>query len=96
MLELEVEGLNERAACLALIQELSEAVHDLCQPLTTLQCRLEIAGLTGSAEAYRESVELGLLECARTVEAVELMRGILRAAERSARRGESVGESDGH
>jgi len=57
---------------------LSAAVHDLCQPLTTLQCRLELATLTSTTEAYREAVVDGLTECRRLVEAVEAIREILR------------------
>lgn len=59
--------------------QVGRALHDLCQPLTTLQCRLEMAGLTGTPAAYREAVELALAECARLVEAVELLREIVRA-----------------
>lgn len=62
------------------MRQLSKALHDLCQPLTTLQCRLEMAGVAGTAEAYRQAVELGLEECSRLMDAVESMRGIVRAA----------------
>jgi signal transduction histidine kinase len=72
-------------------EQMGRALHELCQPLTTLQCRLEIAALTGTAEAYREMVELGLVECARLMEIVSAMQGIVRAA-RSAEAGE-LGES---
>ena len=50
-------------------KQLNVAVHDLCQPLTTLQCRLELATLTCTPESYREAVEDGLAECRRMVEA---------------------------
>jgi len=59
-------------------KQLNVAVHDLCQPLTTLQCRLELATLTCTPESYREAVEDGLAECRRMVEAVEVIREILR------------------
>jgi C4-dicarboxylate-specific signal transduction histidine kinase len=65
------------------LQQLSKALHDLCQPMTTLQCRLEMAGVMGTADAYREAVELGLTECSRLIEAVDAMRGMIRAAMRS-------------
>ena len=58
----------------------AKALHDLCQPLTTLQCRLELAGVMGTDEAYREAVRLGLVECERLVEAVGSMREIVREA----------------
>jgi len=59
-------------------KQFSAAVHDLCQPLTTLQCRLELATLTRTPDSYREAVEDGLIECRRMVEAIELIRQILR------------------
>ena len=46
------------------IKRIGVALHDLCQPLTTLQCRLEMAELVGTPEAYREAVETG---CTRFV-----------------------------
>jgi signal transduction histidine kinase len=70
------EGSTEQEAR----QQLSKALHDLCQPLTTLQCRLEMAGVMGTADGYREAVELGLAECSRLIEAVNAMRGMVRAA----------------
>jgi signal transduction histidine kinase len=62
------------------MDEIAEVLHDLCQPLTTLRGRLELAQLIGTVEAYREAVELGLLSCVRLVDAVELMREIVCAA----------------
>jgi hypothetical protein len=67
------DGQNE-------LERLSRALHDLCQPLTTLQCRLELAGVLGTAAAYREAVEHGLDECGRLIDAVESMRGMVRGA----------------
>ncbi len=62
------------------MEQVCGALHDLCQPLTTLQCRLELAGMAGTAEAYRDAVNLGLVECARLVEAVGSMREIVYGA----------------
>jgi hypothetical protein len=62
------------------VKRIGNALHDLCQPLTTLQCRLEVAKMQGTAEAYREAAELGLAECLRLSEAVGSMRAIVRAA----------------
>jgi signal transduction histidine kinase len=59
---------------------MGRALHDLCQPLTTLQCRLEMAQMQGTAEAYREAVEKGLVECERLTELVKSMRTMLRLA----------------
>jgi hypothetical protein len=62
------------------MDEVDQVLHDLCQPLTTLRCRLELAGLIGTVEAYREAVELGLGECVRLVDGVESMRAIVGAS----------------
>jgi signal transduction histidine kinase len=61
-------------------ERIAQALHDLCQPLTTLQCRLELAGLVGTDEAYREAVRLALVECDRLLESVGSMREIVCAA----------------
>lgn len=66
-------------------ERLSRALHDLCQPLTTLQCRLEMAGMLGTMEAYREAVELGLVECERLAASAGEMRELLQADEREAK-----------
>jgi hypothetical protein len=65
------------------MEEVDQVLHDLCQPLTTLRCRLELAGLVGTVEAYREAVELGLRECVRLVEGVESMREIVSASQQA-------------
>ncbi len=73
------EGVCEQNQAGEVLEQMGHELHDLCQPLTTLQCRLEIAGLVGTAEAYREAVDLGLLECGRLVKGVHAMREILQA-----------------
>jgi hypothetical protein len=75
----EMEGQLEGRMVSAGMEQIGRALHDLCQPLTTLQCRLEIAGMTGTNEAYREAVDLGLAECVRLMESVDSMREIVRA-----------------
>ena len=62
------------------MKQLSAELHELCQPLTTLQCTLEMAALTDTQEAYREAMETGLAECRRLVASVESMREILQEA----------------
>jgi hypothetical protein len=76
----EATSVCERSLANAALEELGQALHDLCQPLTTLQCRLEVAGVVGTMEAYQEAVDAGLAECSRLVESVASMREILRAA----------------
>jgi len=70
------------------MKDMTAALHDLCQPLTTLQCRLEIAEVVGTEQAYREAVELGLKECSRMIDAVTVMREVIHAAQREAELGE--------
>jgi hypothetical protein len=62
------------------IERMSQALHDLCQPLTTLLCRLELAGVLGTDRAYHDAVRLGLVECERLSEMVGSMRKIMWAA----------------
>jgi hypothetical protein len=70
-------------------KQIGAALHDLCQPLTTLQCRLEMAGLIDTLEAYREAVEVGMQECLRVGAQVASMRAILRKSVEQAVDGES-------
>jgi len=77
-------SLYDQRPCGDSMKQIGRALHDLCQPLTTLQCRLEIAELTGTDQACREAVERGLADCTRLAEAVASMREIVRAAVRQA------------
>jgi hypothetical protein len=74
------ELMREQKSDAAGMDKISQALHDLCQPLTTLQCRLEIAQLSGNDEDYRDAVTLGLVECDRLIEGVGVMRDIVRLA----------------
>lgn len=56
---------------------MSDALHELCQPLTVLQCRLAMGELIGSPEAMREAIAEALVECTRVNLAVSLMREML-------------------
>jgi hypothetical protein len=85
----ETGGLREGRTGTGGVKDVSKALHDLCQPLTTLQCRLELASVVGTVEAYREAVELGLEECSRLMHAVWSMREIVRAAEQEPERTEA-------
>jgi signal transduction histidine kinase len=82
----------ERRSVDGAIEEMSKVLHDLCQPLTTLQCRLEMAQLVGTVEAYREAAAAGLVECSRLVQAVSSMREILQATRQA---GEVVSRGSG-
>jgi hypothetical protein len=77
----EHECVCERTADGEAMEQMGKALHSLCQPLTTLQCRLEMAGLVGTMEGYQEAVAHALAECTRLVDGVGLMREILRPAQ---------------
>ncbi|RXH56623.1 hypothetical protein GRAN_3480 [Granulicella sibirica] len=55
-------------------------LHELCQPLTALHCRLEIGELQGTPAAYQEAVREGLRECGRLLRGVSAMRELVRSA----------------
>lgn len=59
---------------------MDDALHELCQPLTVLQCRLAMGELIGSPDAMRTAIAESLVQCARVNLAVELMRGMLQHA----------------
>ena len=61
-------------------KQIGAALHEMCQPLTTLQCTLEMAALNDTLEEYREATETGLAECRRLVALVESMREVLQEA----------------
>lgn len=57
-----------------LLEQIHADLHDLCQPLTALQCRLEIGRMLGHDSALHEAVEGGLEETQRVFEAINQMR----------------------
>jgi hypothetical protein len=75
------ESLCERKVDVDAMERISEALHSLCQPLTTLQCRLEMADLIGTMEGYKEAVTHALAECTRLANGVGFLREIVRAAQ---------------
>jgi len=79
---LDMEIFTEDGLCTSQRKHLSGTLHDLCQPMTTLQCRLEMAILSDSPEAYREAAKSGIIECRRMVGMVKLLREILQEAAR--------------
>jgi signal transduction histidine kinase len=67
--------MSARAEVMA---ELAERLHDLCQPLTALQCRLEIAGMQGEAIGTARDC---MGECERMNRLVKSMRELVRRAQ---------------
>jgi len=56
------------------LEQSSLELHDLCQPLTALQCRLELGRMLGGAEAFEEAVNGGLEETRRMFDVIAHMR----------------------
>ncbi len=63
-----------------LLERIDGMLHDLCQPLTVMQCRLALGQLNGKPEALLAAVGEALGECARMNHAVEAMRDVLMSA----------------
>jgi hypothetical protein len=61
-------------------------LHDLCQPLTALQCRLEMGRMLGHPEALEEAVKGGLEETRRMFHIIAHMRQRLLEIEEDAHR----------
>ena len=60
-----------------MISGIEVALHDLCQPLTVLQCKLELSLLKGGGEATHAAVVDGLHECRRLNAVVKTMRELV-------------------
>ena len=58
----------------AMLREIERELHDLCQPLTTLQCRLELGQMCGDETSLMEAVEGALQETTKLVRGVGRMR----------------------
>jgi hypothetical protein len=70
----------------ALLYELEDELHDLCQPLTALNFRLTLGETAGDSEALREAIHGALEETARMIESLRRMRervSAMKAAQRA-------------
>ena len=70
----------QEASLLDLVERIDRALHNLCQPLTVMQCRLAMGDLLGEPDAMREAIREGLQECARMNQTVGTMRAMLQQA----------------
>lgn len=74
----------ERGGCMAvvssksLVEELERELHELCQPLTALQCRLELSRMVGDRMVLLEAIEESLTETRRMFLGIARMRERLR------------------
>ncbi len=84
-------GASRKEDAGSLLMRLAHHLHEVCQPLTALQCRLEIE------QMEREGVEAGsvdktlaecLRECDRLNERVNAMRTLVRVALDDERKGQ--------
>ncbi len=67
----------------SLLTRLAHSLHEICQPLTALQCRIEIEQMEREgAETDRVDTTLAecLRECERLNERVNTMRTLVRSA----------------
>lgn len=67
----------QNASSQAMYIGMEVALHDLCQPLTVLQCKLELGLMKGGEEATQAAVIDGLRECKRLNAAVAMMRNLM-------------------
>jgi len=73
-------GVMERQD--GLLRDLNRELHNLCQPLTSLQCQLELGQMCGDQAALLAAVEGGLLETARMFRSIGEMRDRLALADK--------------
>lgn len=62
-----------------LLETLHRDLHALCQPLTALQCVLELGRMSGEGAGLMETVDCALAETLRMFAVVSRMRATLRA-----------------
>lgn len=74
---------DEKKQQKTLAEQMNEALHELSQPLTVLQCRLAMGELSGEQSAMREAIAEALLECTKINMAIALMRESLQHALRA-------------
>lgn len=68
-------SIHEAGMHEALVEEMRERLHELCQPLTALQCRLEMGRMQGDTpELLLETIQHGLIETQRMFAAIAAMR----------------------
>jgi hypothetical protein len=61
------------------LYELRVALHDLCQPLSALQCRLYLGTLDDEPSNMREAIMESVSECERMVEMVRALQNRIRS-----------------
>jgi hypothetical protein len=64
------------------LSELKREMHDLCQPLTSLQCRLELAQMMGDCESLKQAVDGALEDTQRMFAGIAAIRARILREER--------------
>ena len=60
-----------------ILSKLEKELHDLAQPISSLQCRLEIGKMLGGQDALQEAVEGGLKDLSRMTEILTNLRVLI-------------------
>ena len=63
-----------------IISSLDRELHELAQPVSSIQCRLEIARIVDNEIALREAVDGGLDDLRRLTEIFKRMRALIAEA----------------
>ncbi len=66
------------------MEQSQRELHDLCQPLTALRCRLELSKMPGHEDTLKDAIEESLQETVRIFEVVARMRQRLLLLEQAA------------
>ena len=64
------------------MSRLHRGLHDMAQPLASLQCRLELGKMSGDGESLAETVEGALEDVARICAIFSHLRDALELADR--------------
>ncbi len=70
-------------------------LHDMCQPLTVLRCRLELGLLFGEPESMREALQESLEACLKLSGSVDRMRSLVERTDAEGSDGSASSESEG-
>jgi len=71
--------LSTRGIRAGFLREMEKELHDLCQPVTSMQCRLELGKMGGTADELLEAANGALEDTDRIFAAVARMREKLLA-----------------
>jgi signal transduction histidine kinase len=73
------------------LHQMEADVHELCQPLTALQFRLEFSKATGGQEALQEALDASLQDTQRMIGIVHRMQSHLAGEQATHPSGKRIG-----